>query len=95
MARLMEASHRASNKQLQQSLLHGIAFHHAGMEAADRALVEMAFLQQDIPVTPSCISEAFLGPLHDWHIGHGCQSASPFGDHQRHEILLWSPREHP
>eukprot|EP00210_Caulerpa_lentillifera_P006131 g5858.t1 len=48
--RLRMCSKQAMNKQLQQCLLHGVAFHHAGMEPTDRSLVEVAFYNQDILV---------------------------------------------
>lgn len=39
-----------SNRQLQQSLQAGIAFHNAGMDAAERAQVEELFLQREVLV---------------------------------------------
>ena len=50
-----------SNRQLQQTLQAGVAFHHAGMEASERAQVEELFLERDVLVglntpniLPSC-----------------------------------------
>ena len=39
------------NKQLQQAVLSGVAFHHAAMEAQDRAAVEQLFKERMIPVS--------------------------------------------
>lgn len=39
-----------SNRQLQQSLQAGIAFHNAGMDAAERAQVEELFLEREVLV---------------------------------------------
>ena len=38
------------NKQLQQCLQAGIAFHNAGMDAAERAQVEELFMERDVLV---------------------------------------------
>ena len=39
-----------SNRQLQQTLQVGVAFHNAGMEAAERAQVEELFMERDVLV---------------------------------------------
>ena len=99
--RLKTASKKASNRQLQQCLIHGIAFHHAGMDAEDRTLVENAFLHQDILASspastlPLSSDPQTAGPVHDRHSGHGRQfTSAPRGD-QGHSLLLWESRERP
>ena len=48
--RLQAAAGRAASRQLQEVLQGGIGFHHAAMEAQDRALVEACFLDRSILV---------------------------------------------
>ena len=48
--RLQAAAGRAVSRQLQEVLSGGIGFHHAAMEAQDRALVEACFLDRSILV---------------------------------------------
>ena len=47
-----------SNRQLQQTLQAGIAFHNAGMDAAERTQVEELFLERDVLV--SCLINAAM-----------------------------------
>lgn len=49
------------NRQLQQALQAGVAFHHAGMEASERAQVEELFLEKDIVVRTGRESGAMHG----------------------------------
>ena len=52
--KLQRAAAVVSNRQLQQTIQAGVAFHHAGMEAAERAQVEELFLQRDVLVSAHC-----------------------------------------
>ena len=49
--KLQHAAAVTTNRQLQQALQAGVAFHHAGMEATERAQVEELFLQRDVLVS--------------------------------------------
>ena len=51
--RLQQAVVATANRQLQQCLQAGIAFHNAGMEAEERAMVEQLFMQRAVLVS-SC-----------------------------------------
>ena len=46
--RLQAAAGRTTSRQLQDALGGGIGFHHAAMDAQDRALVEACFLDRSI-----------------------------------------------
>ena len=48
--RLQRLAATCSNKQLQQTLPAGIAFHNAGMDATERAQVEELFMERDVLV---------------------------------------------
>ncbi len=48
--KLQRIAATSSNRQLQQTLQAGIAFHNAGMEASERAQVEELFLARDVLV---------------------------------------------
>ena len=48
--KMQQVAATCSNRQLQQSLQAGIAFHNAGMDAAERAQVEELFLERDVLV---------------------------------------------
>lgn len=48
--RLQRLAATCSNKQLQQTLPAGIAFHNAGMDATERAQVEELFMARDVLV---------------------------------------------
>lgn len=51
--RLQQAAVTTANRQLQQCLQAGIAFHNAGMEAEERTMVEQLFMQRAVLVS-SC-----------------------------------------
>lgn len=52
----------SSNKQLQQTLPAGIAFHNAGMDAIERAQVEELFIARDVLVMRFSASRSHEGP---------------------------------
>nr|AKI32384.1 DNA helicase [Watanabea reniformis] len=66
LARLQEAAKLVSNKQLQQLLPSGIAFHHAALEPQDRARIEHLFLERAIMVlcTTSTLATGVNLPAH-------------------------------
>lgn len=49
-----------SNRQLQQTLQAGIAFHNAGMGAAERAQVEELFMERDVLVSKKTAFSTFF-----------------------------------
>lgn len=49
--RLQHAAATTANRQLQQCLQAGIAFHNAGMEAEERSKVEELFMQRAVLVS--------------------------------------------
>ncbi len=52
----------SSNKQLQQTLPAGIAFHNAGMDATERAQVEELFIARDVLVMRLSAAGSHEGP---------------------------------
>ena len=64
--RLHQAAPSLLNKQLQQTLLSGIAFHHAAMELQDRATVEQLFRERLILVLTLTLDQQ-KGTMHELH----------------------------
>ena len=60
--RMQRLAATSSNKQLQQTLPAGIAFHNAGMDATERAQVEELFIARDVLVMHLSASRSHEGP---------------------------------
>ncbi|XP_054547695.1 probable ATP-dependent DNA helicase HFM1 isoform X2 [Talpa occidentalis] len=64
--RLQKCANSIRDTKLRDILIHGVAFHHAGMELSDRKLVEEAFTVGDLPVlfTTSTLAMGVNLPAH-------------------------------
>ncbi|XP_070323278.1 probable ATP-dependent DNA helicase HFM1 [Odocoileus virginianus] len=64
--RLQKCAYSIKDSKLRDILIHGVAYHHAGMELSDRKVVEGAFTIGDIPVlfTTSTLAMGVNLPAH-------------------------------
>ncbi|XP_070123403.1 probable ATP-dependent DNA helicase HFM1 [Equus caballus] len=64
--RLQKCAHSIRDSKLRDILIHGVAYHHAGMELSDRKVVEGAFTVGDLPVlfTTSTLAMGVNLPAH-------------------------------
>ncbi|XP_046501087.1 probable ATP-dependent DNA helicase HFM1 isoform X3 [Equus quagga] len=64
--RLQKYAHSIRDSKLRDILIHGVAYHHAGMELSDRKVVEGAFTVGDLPVlfTTSTLAMGVNLPAH-------------------------------
>ncbi|XP_052493711.1 probable ATP-dependent DNA helicase HFM1 [Budorcas taxicolor] len=64
--RLRKCAYSIKDSKLRDILIHGVAYHHAGMELSDRKVVEGAFTVGDIPVlfTTSTLAMGVNLPAH-------------------------------
>ncbi|KAI4549331.1 hypothetical protein MG293_001661 [Ovis ammon polii] len=64
--RLQKCAYSIKDSKLRDILIHGVAYHHAGMELSDRKVVEGAFTVGDIPVlfTTSTLAMGVNLPAH-------------------------------
>uniref|UniRef100_A0A8B7TLC0 DNA 3'-5' helicase n=2 Tax=Castor canadensis TaxID=51338 RepID=A0A8B7TLC0_CASCN len=64
--RLQNCACSIRDSKLRDTLIHGIAYHHAGLELSDRKVVEEAFIMGDIPVlfTTSTLAMGVNLPAH-------------------------------
>ncbi|XP_077882836.1 putative ATP-dependent DNA helicase HFM1 isoform X3 [Ictidomys tridecemlineatus] len=64
--RLQKYAYSTRDSKLRDILIHGVAYHHAGMELSDRKVVERAFTTGDLPVlfTTSTLAMGVNLPAH-------------------------------
>ncbi|KAF0872895.1 HFM1 helicase, partial [Crocuta crocuta] len=64
--RLQKCAYSIRDSKLRDILIHGVAYHHAGMELSDRKVVERAFTVGDLPVlfTTSTLAMGVNLPAH-------------------------------